>query len=45
MTHPDARYLCETCHDSGWVYPDGSQYGTRDDDVPCPKCYPGKANR
>ena len=39
------RYACDTCHDAGWVYPDGSQYGTRDDDVPCPECNPRKANR
>lgn len=39
-----ARWSCETCHDQGWVYPDGSQHGTRDDDVPCPDCS-GKATR
>ena len=45
MSHPDEHYACELCHDQGWVYPDGSQYGTRDDDMPCPDCNPGKGNR
>ena len=37
MTHPDARYLCDTCHDAGYVYDSGA-YTTRDDDKPCPDC-------
>ncbi len=32
------RYSCATCHDEGLVYPGGSQYRVRDDDMPCPKC-------
>ena len=31
------RYLCETCHDQGWVrVPHAGDWG--DDDMPCPDC-------
>ena len=31
----DERYLCETCHDQGWVMvPHAGGWG--DDDMPCP---------